>query len=161
MKQFIKNGEIYKSPVKIISENDKIIITNDEKLLLKYGYSIYVPPVHQISVNEKIKDAERKLNRICDRKILNDFVWNGNEFYLSLENQFNFKNLYDLRDIKEYPVTIKTKTGFTTLNSSEEVTDFYLAGVTFIETCLHECWTAKTQAAEQITMEFNKEGENK
>ena len=81
---------------------------------------------------------------------MNDFKWRGNEFYLSLENQFNFKNLYDLREVKEYPITIKTKTGFTTLNDVHDVEEFYLEGVRFVEECLKECWKLKAESEEKI-----------
>ena len=81
---------------------------------------------------------------------MNDFVWRDNEFYLSLENQFNFKNLYDLREMKEYPITIKTKTGFTTLNDVHDVEEFYLEGVRFVEECLKEGWERKAREEEKI-----------
>ena len=101
-------------------------------------------------MEEEIEDSVKMINRETDERILNDFVWKDNEFYLSLENQFNFKNLYDLRDIKEYPITIKTKTGFTTLNDVQEVEEFYLAGVEFIENCLKEGWERKADAERKI-----------
>ena len=104
----------------------------------------------KLSVETLVKRSVETINRETDERILNDFVWNGNEFYLSLENQFNFKNLYDLRNMKEYPITIKTKTGFTTLNDVHDVEEFYLAGVEFIENCLKECWERKAQAEKSI-----------
>ena len=48
------------------------------------------------------------------------------------------------------PITIKTKTGFTTLNDVHDVEEFYLAGVEFIENCLKECWERKAQAEKSI-----------
>ena len=101
-------------------------------------------------MEEEIENSIRLINEETDKKILNNFVWNGNEFYLSLENQFNFKNLYDLREIKEYPITIKTKRGFTTLEDEYELSSFYLAGVEFIENCLKEGWRRKAEEEAKI-----------
>lgn len=102
-----------------------------------------------------IKSSDEKINRETDRKILNEFTWNGEQFYLTMENQFNFKNLYDLRDMREYPVLIKTKNGFMQLDNAEEVAEFYLAGVNFVDQCLKEGWVKKAEAADKIEKEYN------
>ena len=52
--------------------------------------------------------------------------------------------------MKEYPITIKTKTGFTTLNDVHDVEEFYLSGVKFVEECLKECWERKADAERKI-----------
>lgn len=153
MKLYIKDGKIYKTPIKI-KDGEKIIISNNDEVIKSYGYFDYVPVKPQPTMEQLIEESVERLNKECDEKILNEFFWNGNEFYLSMENQFNFKNLYDLRNMKEYPVTIKTKTGFTTLNSPEEVEDFYLSGVMFIEKCLHICWEEKIAAEEEIRKKY-------
>ena len=149
MKQYIKDGKIYNLPVEV-KIGDEVTYTNNEKFLKEHGYEEYVPTPYKPTVEEELEKSVETINRETDEKILNDFVWKDNEFYLSLENQFNFKNLYDLRDIKEYPITIKTKTGFTTLNDVQEVEEFYLAGVEFIENCLKECWERKADAERKI-----------
>ena len=166
--RYIKEGKIYFTPIKIQKEveyiekeknenGEEIEIkkkkkvnqyTNIEKDILEAGYSVYVTP--KLSVEILVKRSVETINRETDEKILNDFVWKDNEFYLSLENQFNFKNLYDLRDIKEYPVTIKTKTGFTTLNDVHDVEEFYLSGVKFVEECLKEGWERKAREEAKI-----------
>ena len=167
-KKYIKDNRVYTTPIQIqkeveyiekeknengeeieVKKTKKITnYTNVEKDILEAGYSVYVTP--KLSVETLVKRSVETINRETDERILNDFVWNGNEFYLSLENQFNFKNLYDLRNMKEYPITIKTKTGFTTLNDVHDVEEFYLAGVEFIENCLKECWERKAQAEKSI-----------
>lgn len=159
-KRYVKNGIPYFTPIVISKEVEYIDVdgvqktktimqyTNDENEILAAGYQIYTPP--KTSLSTLIKRSNERINREIDRKILNDFVWNENEFYLSMENQFNFKNLYDLREMKEYPITIKTKDGFTLLENQSEVTSFYLSGVTFIEECLKEGWQKKIDAEEEI-----------
>ena len=151
MKQYIKDGKIYNLPVEV-KIGDDVTYTNNEKFLKEHGYEeyIFIPTPYKPTMEEEIEKSVKNINRETDEKILNDFVWKDNEFYLSLENQFNFKNLYDLREIKEYPITIKTKTGFTTLNDEYELSSFYLAGVEFIENCLKECWERKADAERKI-----------
>ena len=149
MKQYIKDGKIYNLPVEV-KIGDEVTYTNNEMFLKEHGYEEYIQKPYKPTMEEEIENSIRLINRETDERILNDFVWNGNEFYLSLENQFNFKNLYDLRDIKEYPITIKTKTGFTTLNDVHDVEEFYLAGVEFIENCLKECWERKAREEAKI-----------
>ena len=167
-KKYIKDNRVYTTPIKIqkeveyiekeknengeeieIKKTKKIIqYTNVEKDILEAGYSVYVTP--KLSVETLIKRSIETINRETDEKILNDFVWRDNEFYLSMENQFNFKNLYDLRSVREYPITIKTKTGFTTLNDVHDVEEFYLEGVRFVEECLKEGWERKAREEEKI-----------
>lgn len=149
MKQYMKDGMIYNLPVEV-KIGDEITYTNNEKFLKENGYEEYVPTPYKPTMEEEIENSIRMINEETDRKILNDFVWNGNEFYLSIENQFNFKNLYDLRDSREYPITIKTKTGFTTLEDVRDVECFYLDGVKFVEDCLKEGWQRKLEAEEKI-----------
>ena len=149
MKQYIKDGKIYNLPVEV-KIGDEVTYTNNEEFLKEHGYEEYIQKPYKQTIEEEIENSIRLINEETDKRILNDFVWNGNEFYLSLENQFNFKNLYDLRNIKEYPITIKTKTGFATLNDEYELSSFYLEGVRFVENCLKECWERKAEAEEKI-----------
>ena len=149
MKQYIKDGKIYNLPVEV-KIGDEVTYTNNEMFLKEHGYEEYIQKPYKPTMEEEIENSIRLINRETDKRILNDFVWKDNEFYLSLENQFNFKNLYDLREVKEYPITIKTKTGFTTLNNVKEVEEFYLSGVKFVENCLKEGWERKADAERKI-----------
>ena len=151
MKQYIKDGKIYNLPVEV-KIGDEVTYTNNEAFLKENGYEeyIFIPTPYKPTMEEEIEKSVKMINEETDERILNDFRWRDDEFYLSLENQFNFKNLYDLRNMKEYPITIKTKTGFTTLNDVHDVEEFYLAGVEFIENCLKECWERKAQAEKSI-----------
>lgn len=149
MKQYIKDNKIYNAPIKIETAT-KIIITNNETLLKEHGYEVYIPQPRKLTVEEEINNAIETINEQTDEKILNDFVWNDQEFYLTIENQTNFANLFIARDYLEFPQTIKTKTGYFTLNNKEEVEEFYLAGVNFIKTCLEEGWAEKNRTEEYI-----------
>ena len=149
MKQYIKDGKIYNLPVEV-KIGDEVTYTNNEMFLKEHGYEEYIQKHYKPTMEEEIEQSIETINKETDERILNDFVWRDNEFYLSLENQFNFKNLFDLREIKEYPITIKTKTGFTTLNDVKEVEEFYLSGVKFVENCLKECWERKADAEKSI-----------
>lgn len=154
MKQYIKDGKIYNLPI-TIQIQDKKIITNNAILLKQHGYQEYMYSQYMLSIEKLIENSNEYYNKICDEKILNDFVWKDNEFYLSLENQFNFKNLYDLRKLKEYPITIKSKKGFVLLENQQQLQDFYLSGVKFIEDCLMKCWENKKLAEQEIIKNHN------
>jgi hypothetical protein len=171
-KRYIKEGNIYFTPIQIpkeveyiekeknengeeieIKKTKKVIqYTNVEKDILEAGYKVYEAP--KTSVDILVMRSNDKINKQTDNKILNDFTWNDNEFYLSMENQFNFKTLYDLRDEKEYPITIKTKTGFALLEDKFELSEFYLSGVQFVENCLKEGWQKKLDAEEEIRKNY-------
>lgn len=130
---------------------------NSKKKLLEYDeasglYLIdnpdYVQP--EINISGMILDSINNINAETDRKILTGFWHNGINFYLSMENQFNFKNEYDLRDTLEYPVTVKTMDDFYQIKSAKEYEEFYLAAVKFIRDCIEEGWRKKAEAEQQI-----------
>lgn len=147
MKRYIKDNKVYFTPITIV-DGDKKILTNSDEVIKKYGYTDYVDP--KPSLESLIEASNMRINQETDRKILNDFVWNGKEFYLTMENQFNFKTMYDMRDYKEFPITIKTKSGFTQLEDMSALSGFYFAGVEFVENCLKEGWTKKAEEEEKI-----------
>lgn len=159
MKRYIKDNKIYNSPITIKTKKevdkkvvDVLITTNDEKIILAAGYKVYTPPKQPVEV--LIERSNKMINKKTDNKILNDFIWNGEEFYLTMENQQNFANMFIAREYLTYPQTIKTKKGFTMLNNKDEVTEFYLAGVNFIKKCLEECWQEKLDAESKIREEY-------
>ncbi len=147
MKRYIKNNKIYDLPI-VIQKDGKTICTNNQTLILENGYEIYTPPAK--SIEQLIQESVQRINKETDEKILNNFVWKENEFYLTMENQTNFANMYISRDYLAYPITIKTKTGFMNLNNKQQVTEFYLAGVGFIQKCLEQGWKKKAQEQEEI-----------
>lgn len=176
-KRYIKDGKIYSLPIALQKQMEFIdkeyslneetgetveteiktkkivtVYTNNEKTILEAGYEVYTPPKR--TLESLIMQSNTKINRQTDRKILNDFVYNGYKFYLTMENQFNFKNLYDLRFVREYPVMVKTADGFMQLDNAEHVETFYLAGVKFIETCLEQGWKQKAEAEAEIRKNY-------
>lgn len=150
MKQYIKDEEIFDLPIIIKNDDGTVSCTNDEAAILAAGYEEYVYEPPKKSLETLIQESDNLINRETDEKILNDFVWNENEFYLTSENQMNFANMFMAKDYLTYPQTIKTKTGFIQLSGTAEVTEFYLSGIQFVKNCLEEGWQKKAIAAEEI-----------
>ena len=155
MKQYIKDNKIYNAPIRI-GEGDNVLYTNDDNLLKQYGYVEYVYTEVKKPLIQLIEESDKKINEETDKKILNDFVYEGNEFYLTTENQTNFANMFIARDFLTYPQMVKTKTGFMQIDNVSDVSGFYLAGVNFIKECLEEGWRQKAEEAERITIEYTK-----
>lgn len=153
MKQYIKDNKIYNAPIRI-EDGDKFTFTNDNELLKQYGYIEYVKPEYKPTLEELIEQSNQSINQETDEKILNGFVYDGAEFYLTTENQTNFANLFIARDFLEYPQQVKTKDGFMQIDNVEEVSGFYLAGVTYIKECLEEGWKQKAEAEQRIRKEY-------
>lgn len=147
MTKYIKQNKIYSTPILIEKDLQKIY-TDDQQLILAQGYAKYQAPAK--SVQTLIKQSVLRINAETDKKILNDFVYNQNEFYLTMQNQQNFANMFVAKEFLTYPVTIKTKTGYTQLANQEEVTMFYLSGINYVKQCLEQGWTKKAAAEEQI-----------
>lgn len=89
-------------------------------------------------------------NENIDKKILEGFVWNEMSVWLSTENQFNYKAAYDLAvQTGGMNLPIKFKFGTTdepvyhTFETLEELSDFYVKAMTYINTCLEEGWIEK------------------
>ena len=153
MKQYIKDNKVYKAPIKL-EINDSTIYTNDSELLKQYGYIEYAIPEYKPTLEELIEQSNKSINEITDGKILNDFVYDGNEFYLTTENQTNFANLFIARDFLAYPQQVKTKDGFMQIDNVYAVSGFYLAGVNFIKECLEEGWKQKAEAEAEIRKNY-------
>lgn len=147
MKRYIKNNKIFSLPI-VIQKDGKTICTNNQSVILQNGYEIYNPP--ERSIEQLIKESVQRINMETDEKILNEFIWKENEFYLTMENQTNFANMFISKDYLTYPITIKTKTGFMILSNTEQVTDFYLAGVGFVQQCLEQGWRKKAEEEQRI-----------
>lgn len=90
------------------------------------------------------------LNREIQNKIISGFVWRDMKVWLSIENQMNYKNNYDLAintngDI--LPVTFKFSNDkgpvYYQFNSIEDLEEFYIAMNTHISNTLSEGWNKK------------------
>ena len=89
-------------------------------------------------------------NQLIDEKILSGFVWNGFPVWLSTENQFNYKADYDLAvqtNGTTLPVTFKFGSDETPeyheFKTLDELTDFYIKSVAFVQDALKQGWTEK------------------
>lgn len=89
-------------------------------------------------------------NTQIDNKILKGFVWNNAKIWLSTENQFNYKAAYDLAiqtNGANLPIMFKFGTTenpiYHTFTTLEELTDFYLQAMNYINSQLNEGWAKK------------------
>lgn len=90
------------------------------------------------------------INSQTDQAILSGFVWNGMPIWLSSENQFNYKAAYDLAVMsqgKSLPTVFKFGTTdnpvYYAFESLEDISDFYISAMAYINTCLAEGWKLK------------------
>lgn len=99
----------------------------------------------------EIKDIIVSLvNASVDEKILSGYQWQGKAVWLSSENQFNYKSVYDLAVQTEgasLPVKLKLGTTeepeYVTIETLEEFSAFYVGAIQFIQKVLEEGWTEK------------------
>ena len=116
----------------------------------------YTPTAEEL----KRREVDR-INRETDMRILSGFVWQDMAVWLSTENQFNYKAAYDLAvqsGGQSLPVMFKfgtdEETVYHTFTTMEELTAFYLASVSWVQTCLAEGWAQKdgldTSAYEEL-----------
>lgn len=117
-------------------------------------YEIYFTHQHGIYPSfEQIKNAIiTDINARTDQKILSGFVWNGKNIWLSEENQKNFSEAQRIALMSNggnLPIAFKLGEDeegnpvyyeFTTV---EELTQFYLSAVAYIQQCLTEGWNKK------------------
>ena len=113
---------------------------------------------------DDIKDFILKYyNDKIDEKILSGMVWKDMRVWLSSENQFNYKAAYDLAvqtNGKNLPVIFKfgdTNTPiYYQFNTIEELSDFYLSSMMFIQTTLNEGWKIKDAINWDLYSNFTK-----
>lgn len=89
-------------------------------------------------------------NDQTDEKILSGFSYEGEQVWLSSENQFNYKSAYDLAyqtNGATLPVKFKfgtdTEPRYHTFESLEELTTFYVATMKHVQNALTEGWERK------------------
>lgn len=89
-------------------------------------------------------------NDKIDEKIIAGFVWNNMPIWLSSENQFNYKAAYDLAvqtEGESLPVTFKFGSAiepvYYTFTNLDELKQFYMAAITYINTTLADGWVKK------------------
>ena len=142
---------------------DKVSQVIEEKIMKNsrlVGTGKYVPTGFAIwkSLLFDYKPSVQKIQDVIF-EMINDNVqtciatgleWNGYSIYLSLENQMNYKNAFDLAiatNGDSLPVTFKfTKNGKTeyyTFDTVEELKSFYMAVNNHINKCLENGWKEK------------------
>ena len=89
-------------------------------------------------------------NKEVDNKILDGFIWKNMKVWLSNENQFNYKALYDIAiqtDGKSLPFIVKFGTTsnpiYYEFKTIEDLTDFYFSSLSHIQNTLKEGWRKK------------------
>lgn len=89
-------------------------------------------------------------NQAIDERILSGYEWKGMKVWLSSENQFNYKAAYDLAVQMDGAILpLKFKFGTTlepvyhTFESLEELADFYIGSVMFMNATLNSGWDIK------------------
>ena len=92
------------------------------------------------------------INAQTDKKILSGFVWNNKPVWLSEENQKNFSEAQRIAVMSNganLPIVFKLGEDehgdpiYHEFTSTEELTQFYLAAVAYIQQCLTEGWQKK------------------
>lgn len=90
------------------------------------------------------------INQQTDEAILRGFKWKGMTVWLSSENQFNYKAAYDLAfqtNGASLPTVFKFGTTdqpmYYSFGTLEDISDFYISAMAYINTCLAEGWKQK------------------
>lgn len=100
---------------------------------------------------EEIKDTIiAQVDENTDKRILSGCLFQGNQVWLSTENQFNYKAEYDLAvqtNGANLPVTVKLggadKPVYQTFNTLDEFKTFYTEVLAFIKQCYTDGWKEK------------------
>lgn len=102
---------------------------------------------------EQVKaDIIDQVNADTDRRILEGFVWNGHNVWLSTENQFNFKAAYDMAvqtGGSSLPVTFKLgekedgTPDYFEFADLESFGSFIASALAYVQKCLTDGWTVK------------------
>ena len=106
---------------------------------------------HKPSGDELRADIVELVNKNVDEKILSGYVWKDMPVWLSSENQFNYKSVYDLALHDSSVLPVKFKMGedadgnvvYHTFESVDELSDFYVGAIKYINNCINEGWTEK------------------
>lgn len=89
-------------------------------------------------------------NAMIEEEIICGFEWNGMKVWLTSENQFNYKSIYDLAIQNEngiLPVTMKfgttDKPTYYTFKKVDDLRNFYISCINHIQTTLKKGWQKK------------------
>ncbi len=127
----------------LVSWRKDINDTNDNVIFMAEVFN------HKPNIEEIREVIEAYYNQEVQEKIKQGFKWKDYNVWLSLENQINYKSIYDLIENKtlEKPPTIKVykelKSAYYQFNSLQEFKDFYSEISMFIKNTLEEYWLIK------------------
>lgn len=120
-----------------------------DKQLVSY-YETEIVMLRKPNINDIKQAVLEGVNRMIDEKIISGFVWNDMPVWLSSENQFNYKAAYDLSvqtGGQTLPVLFKFGSTenpiYHQFTTQEELSDFYLKVMKFINDTLSEGWNMK------------------
>ena len=151
--------------------HDRLIVYGSGRSVLIYGFGEengtgydYRQTFDQCPSADEIKAILKEhIDSLTDGKILNGFVWNGKNVYLSTENQFNFKAAYDVAvQTGGATLPVRFKLGedehgspvYYVFTDMAEFTDFYTKALAYIVTVLNEGWEEKDTAKEWVRNEL-------
>lgn len=151
----VTNKKKYFNPYNVIN-NKKVVIMWDYTPIMKTttnGGVVETPlsswEEHTFNHIPTLKEIQTVIldyyNNQINNEIYNDCTWNGMNIWLSIENQLNFKVMYDLTHQTNglnLPVTLKLsgtdKPVYYEFTTIEEVSDFYLTTIKFIQDTLQK-----------------------
>lgn len=120
----------------------------DNQLVSYYETEVFM--LRKPNINDIKQVVLEGVNRMIDEKIISGFVWNDMPVWLSSENQFNYKAAYDLSvqtGGQTLPVLFKfgdtENPIYHQFTTQEELSDFYLKIMKFINDTLSEGWNMK------------------
>lgn len=121
---------------------------SDNQLVSYYETEIVM--LRKPHINDIKQAVLEGVNQMIDEKILSGFAWNDMPVWLSSENQFNYKAAYDLSvqtGGQTLPVLFKFGSTenpiYHQFTTQEELSDFYLKIMQFINDTLSEGWNMK------------------
>jgi len=143
------------APIK--EEESRVIISYgyvgiDSKNATWYEVIFYKKQVSQVSLSVVKDSIIADINARTDEKILTGYVWDEKPVWLSGENQFNYKAVYDLAVQSKganLPVTFKigeNESGEPVYHTFDKLADlkaFYEGAVSHVVTTLGDGWTEK------------------
>lgn len=105
---------------------------------------------HKPTLDEVKADIIALIDAQTDEKILTGCLFEGNQVWLSTENQFNYKAEYDLAvqtDGSNLPYTVKLGATdnpvYKTFSTIEDFKTFYTKVLAYIKQCYTDGWTEK------------------
>lgn len=115
------------------------------------GYDYRKVYHYKPSIEELKEEITALVNRQVDERILSGYTFAGKPVWLSSENQFNYKAVYDLACKDSGILPMRFKLGedaegnvvYHTFKTLEELGEFYMGAIQWINQCVQEGWKEK------------------